>query len=207
MREALLCTNNTHKIEEIQHILPMFRWVTLKEIGFFLEIPEEGTTFEENAKQKVSFVMSHLRDRWFSLAVSDDSGLEVDAIGKRPGVHSAHYLGTDKDYEKKCNGILAELAEVPFEKRTARFVCVVAAQISSGQIFTFWGSCEGRIGFERRGKGGFGFDPIFLPEEYHFEKTMAELSPEEKNAISHRGKAFRAFYEWVRTEGKNYGLL
>ncbi|NPV38366.1 Nucleoside 5-triphosphatase RdgB (dHAPTP, dITP, XTP-specific) [Brevinematales bacterium NS] len=205
MREALLCTKNPHKVVEIQQILPMFRWVTLEEVGFSLEIPEEGNTFEENATQKVIFVKKHLSSSL--LAVSDDSGLEVDALNGRPGVHSARYLGNDRDYTRKCLGLLSELGDTPFEKRTARFVCVVAVFLSSGDIFTFRGTCEGRIGYEMRGSGGFGFDPIFLPEDYHYEKSLAELSPEEKNAISHRGRAFRAFHQWVEQEGKRYGLV
>jgi len=205
MRTALLCTQNPHKVDEIRQIVPMFHWMTLRERGFSLEIPEEGQTFEDNAIQKVLFVVNHLQDTGL-LAVSDDSGLEVDALQGRPGVHSARYLGVDRDYARKCEGILTELAGVPFEKRQARFVCVVAAHLPGGEIVTFRGTCEGRIGFERRGTNGFGFDPIFLPEAYHFERTLAELSPEEKNAISHRGRAFRAFYEWIQREGASHGL-
>ncbi|MCX7882229.1 MAG: RdgB/HAM1 family non-canonical purine NTP pyrophosphatase [Brevinematales bacterium] len=206
MREALLCTHNHHKVEEIRQILPMFQWKTLKDIGFSMEIPEEGSTFEENAIQKVLFVLQHLPPSHL-LAVSDDSGLEVDILDKRPGVHSARYLGNDRNYEKKCHGLLSELAGIPLEKRTARFVCVVAVHLPSHEVLTFRGTCEGYIGFERRGDGGFGFDPIFLPQEYHGQKTLAELSPEEKNAISHRGRAFRSFYHWIQEEGKAHGLL
>ncbi|URA10421.1 RdgB/HAM1 family non-canonical purine NTP pyrophosphatase [Thermospira aquatica] len=206
MKEAILCTNNPHKIEEVPQILPMFRWVTLKDIGFHLDIPEDGKTFEENASQKVTFVAQH-RERDGMLLVSDDSGLEVDILGKRPGVHSARYLGSDRDYVRKCEGILDELRGVAEADRTARFVCVVAVLLPSGNIKYFHGTCEGRIGFERRGEGGFGFDPIFLPAEYGYQKTMAELTPEEKHAISHRGKAFRAFAAWVEEEGKLYGIV
>ncbi len=206
MREALLCTQNPHKIEEVSQILPMFRWLTLQDIGFHLEIPEDGTTFEENAFQKVTFVARH-NERGGMLLVSDDSGLEVDILGKRPGVHSARYLGPDRDYVRKCEGILSELCGVAEEDRTARFVCVVAVLLPNGTKECFHGTCEGRIGFERRGEGGFGFDPIFLPEAYGYQKTMAELTPEEKHAISHRGKAFRAFATWIEQEGHRYGLV
>ena len=206
MLKALLCTQNPHKVKEIKEILPTFAWQTLFDIGFNEEIPENGATFEENATQKALFVANRISSP-FDLLVADDSGLEVDALNGRPGVHSARYLGNDRDYHKKCQGLLNELQSLPPTKRTARFVCVVAALLPDGTIKTLRATCEGSIAYEERGTNGFGFDPIFLPSEYGGKHTMAELSSEEKNAVSHRGKAFRMLQEWLKEEGKYHGIL
>ena len=130
--------------------------------------------------------------------MADDSGLEVDALGGEPGVYSARYMGEKTSYEIKNWNLIHRLAEVPEEKRTARFVCVIAAALPDGRVLTTRGTMEGRIAYEPAGAGGFGYDPILMLPEYG--KTSAEITMEEKNAISHRGKALRAMKELLEKE-------
>lgn len=132
------------------------------------------------------------------MVLADDSGLEVDALGGEPGVYSARYMGEKTSYEIKNWNLIHRLAEVPEEKRTARFVCVIAAALPDGRVLTTRGTMEGRIAYEPAGAGGFGYDPILMLPEY--EKTSAEITMEEKNAISHRGKALRAMKELLEKE-------
>ncbi len=163
--------------------------LSMKEAGVTAEAPEDGETFEENALIKAKEIAGKLAGQNV-IVLADDSGLEVDALGKEPGVHSARYMGEDTPYAVKNQSIIDRLAGVPEEKRTARFVCVIAAVLPDGTVLTKRGTIEGKIGYEARGTNGFGYDPVFyLPD---MSRTTAELSPEEKNAVSHRGKALRA---------------
>ena len=131
----------------------------------------------------------------FHIELADDSGLEVDALNGEPGVYSARYMGEDTSYRIKNQSLVDRLEGVPVEKRTARFVCVIAAAFPDGTVCTTKGTIEGKIGYEERGENGFGYDPIFyLPD---MSRTTAELSPEEKNAVSHRGKALEAMKEQI----------
>jgi len=182
----LVATNNAGKLRELRQImagLPI-KLVGPSDLGIHLDVVENGTNFEQNAviKARAYAEASGLP------ALADDSGLEVDALDGRPGIMSARYAGADASDEDRRQKLLQEMADVPPERRNARFRCVVAL-VWGGQVYTAEGTVEGRITTEERGSGGFGYDPIFLlPDQ---GKTMAELSPEEKNAISHRGKAAR----------------
>ena len=165
--------------------------LSMKEAGVQADIVEDGTTFEENAKIKAVAVQKLTG----ALVLADDSGLEVDALNGEPGVYSARYMGEDTSYRIKNQSLVDRLEGVPVEKRTARFVCVIAAAFPDGTVCTTKGTIEGKIGYEERGENGFGYDPIFyLPD---MSRTTAELSPEEKNAVSHRGKALAAMKEQI----------
>lgn len=176
-----MATHNRHKVEELQRILePLGIEVTTAELP---EVEETGATFEENAE---------LKARSACLAtglpsVADDSGIAVDALGGAPGVHSARYAGPDATDADRNHKLLAELRDVPDEMRTARFVSAVCCAFPGGEALTVTGVCEGRVAHAPRGSDGFGYDPIFLVGE----KTYAELTPSEKDAVSHRGKALR----------------
>ena len=158
---------------------------SMKEAGIDVDIVEDGTTFEENAMIKAEAI-AKLTD---AIVLADDSGLEIDYLNKEPGIYSARYAGTDTSYEIKNNLLLQRLEGVPDEKRTARFVCAIAAVFPDGSKETVRGTIEGRIGYEIAGEHGFGYDPIFYLPEYGC--TTAELDPEKKNELSHRGKALR----------------
>jgi XTP/dITP diphosphohydrolase len=180
-RELVIASKNRGKIREIRQIyadLPL----AIVEIADLPEVVEDGSTFSENARKKAVVVARHA-GKW---ALADDSGLEVDALNGAPGIHSARWSG-DGD-EANNDKLLAELRDVPAPARTARYRAVVVVAAPDGRIIAEAdGTCEGVIGFERRGAGGFGYDPLFvLPQ---FGRAMAELSPESKNAISHRGQA------------------
>ncbi|MCR5227111.1 MAG: XTP/dITP diphosphatase [Eubacterium sp.] len=193
MKKLVFATGNMDKLREIKQILADLdvEVLSMKEAGVNVYIVEDGKTFEENALIKaraVSKASGHL-------ALADDSGLEVDALDKEPGIYSARYMGEDTSYDIKNNNIIERLAGVPDEERTARFVCAMAAVFPDGTEKTFVRTMEGRIGYEIAGANGFGYDPIFYLPEYG--KTSAEISPEEKNEISHRGKALRALAEYL----------
>lgn len=147
--------------------------------------PETGDTFRENAEQKAVSVALATGD----LAIADDSGLEVDVLDGRPGVRSARYAGENATDNENVEKLLTQLSGVPYERRTARFICAASVAWPSGKVLTEFGQVEGTIAFERQGEGGFGYDPVFIPDVY--QKTMAQISSAEKNSISHRGKAFR----------------
>jgi XTP/dITP diphosphohydrolase len=191
---VIVASNNRGKLAEIIENLDMVGWqfLPLSSLGT-AEIPEEtGTTYEENARIKTQAVCSPDRPM---AALADDSGLEVDALDGAPGIRSARYSGeqaTDKDNVVK---LLGALEGRPEEERTARFVCCVVYEDGLGHEIVVRGVCEGRIALEPRGEGGFGYDPVFLPDEVGDGRTMAELSPREKDLISHRGKALRALRE------------
>ena len=186
-RKIIFATGNQDKMKEIQMILEDLGIVvsSMKEAGIDVDIVEDGTTYEENAKIKAEAIakLTH------AIVLADDSGLEIDYLNKEPGIYSARYAGTDTSYEIKNNLLLQRLEGVPDEKRTARFVCAIAAVFPDGSKETVRGTIEGRIGYEIAGEHGFGYDPIFYLPEYGC--TTAELDPEKKNELSHRGKALR----------------
>ena len=187
MVKILFATGNKGKVAEIREILKDTdaEVLTMKEAGFDIEVDENGSTYEENAILKAKAVM----EASGCLTLADDSGLEVDYLNKEPGIHSARYMGHDTSYDIKNKSIIDKLEGVPDEKRTARFVCAIAAAFPDGRVETVRATMEGIIGHEIAGANGFGFDPIFyLPDR---GLTSAEISPEEKNEISHRGKALR----------------
>lgn len=178
--ELIFATNNAHKLEEVQAIVgDKFSIKSLADIGCFDDILETGVTFEENAKQKTDYLV----DKYGLDCFGDDSGLEIDALNKEPGVYSARYSGS-RDMEKNIDLVLAKLGDNL--ERTARFRTVISLFLNGQQHF-FDGVIEGDIIHERRGSGGFGYDPIFIPEGY--DKTFAEMTPGEKNQISHRAIA------------------
>jgi len=183
----VIATRNRGKLREIVRLLSglPLRMCGLEEFPEAPVVEETGSTFEENARLKA---LSAARATGH-LSLAEDSGLEVEALGGRPGVFSARYAGEGATYEALCRKVLSELVGVPRERRRARFVCVVAAATPEGVLWTVEGTCAGYITEEMRGEGGFGYDPIFFyPPQ---GRTFAELSPEEKNEVSHRGRAFR----------------
>lgn len=186
MREIIFATNNPHKAEEARAILGEgFEIVTPSSLGYEGDIPETHPTIRENSVQKAAFVW----DRFGRDCFADDTGLEVDFLGGAPGVRSARYAGDDKSPEKNRAKLLKELDGVPYEKRTARFKCVITL-IEGGVVTEFEGTCEGHIAMEESAAvNGFGYDKIFIPDG--FGVTMAEMTSEEKNSISHRGRAMR----------------
>ena len=198
MKTLIFATGNQNKVREIREILsdfPDVDVITMKEAGISADIVENGSTFEENARIKAEEI-SRLSGK---IVLSDDSGLEIDALNKEPGIYSARYMGEDTSYHIKNNALIERLDGVPDEKRTARFVCAAACAIPGRETLIVRGEMEGRIGYEEKGSNGFGYDPIFFLPEYGM--TSAELSPEEKNRISHRGKALRAMRELLIKEG------
>ncbi len=204
--KIVFATGNKDKLREIREILGDIATdiVSMKEAGADIDVDENGNSFEENSKIKVLAVQEYLKanseEYKDAVIMSDDSGLEVDYLNKEPGIYSARYLGKDTSYTEKNNNIIERLSGVPDEKRTARFVCAVSAALPSGEVLTVRGTMEGRIGYEIAGENGFGYDPIFvLPE---LGKTSAEITEEEKNALSHRGKALRMMAEKLKEIGE-----
>lgn len=190
-KKIIFATGNEGKMREIREIMGDLdaEILSLREAGISVDVEENGTTFEENALIKAKAVSEAAG----CMVLADDSGLEIDFLDKAPGVYSARYLGEDTPYTVKNAEILRLLEGIPEEKRTARFVCVIAAVFPDGTVLTTRAAMEGRIGYEARGENGFGYDPIFYPDGYAV--SSAELSMEEKNKISHRGKALRAMRE------------
>lgn len=184
----IFATGNENKMKEIREILGDLglEIVSMKEAGITADIVEDGESFEENAMIKAKAVAKLCND----IVLADDSGLEVDYLDKAPGIYSARFMGEDTSYDIKNQAIIDKLDGVPKEKRTARFVCAIAAVLPSGKKISTRGTIEGMIGYEIKGENGFGYDPIFYVEE--FGCTTAEISPEEKNKVSHRGNALRA---------------
>ncbi len=193
-KKIIFATKNPGKMEEIRMILGDLNLpvLSMKEAGIDLDIVENGTTFEENAKIKAKAVA----EKTDAIVLADDSGLEIDYLNKEPGIYSARYMGEDTSYEIKNQNLIDRLQGVPDEKRTARFVCAIAAALPDGRVLTSRGTIEGIIGYESRGNGGFGYDPIFYLPEYGC--STAELTAEKKNELSHRGKALRAMKEQLR---------
>lgn len=191
MKRLIFATGNQDKLREIRAIMEGLDYeiLSMKEAGIDIDIQENGTTFRENALIKARAINQVCHE----LVLADDSGLEVDYMDKQPGVFSHRFGGEDTPYSIKNQMIIDNLAGVPEEKRTARFVCAIAAVFPDGTELVKEAAMEGIIGYEEAGENGFGYDPIFyLPE---FGCTSAELSPEDKNAISHRGKALRMMRE------------
>lgn len=192
MTKIIVATGNQNKMKEIREIIKRddIEFVSLKDEGLQdIEIVEDGKTFEENAVIKVKTIADITKN----IVIADDSGLEVDYLDKAPGVYSARYMGEDTPYTIKNNHIIELLKDAKGEERSARFVCVIACVMPDGETFTTRGTIEGRIGYEEKGENGFGYDPIFyLPER---GCTTAELPPEQKNEISHRGRALKAMYK------------
>ncbi len=186
-QRLVFATGNRNKTIEFAQILDQKRYevVSMKDAGIEAEIEETGSSFEENAMIKARAVAA-LTD---AVVVADDSGLVIDALGGEPGIYSSRYLGEDTPYDIKNQKLLERMADVPQEKRTACFVCAMAAVLPDGREFSTTGVMEGYIGYEAAGENGFGYDPIFYVEEYG--TSTAVISPEQKNAISHRGKALR----------------
>ena len=201
--KIIFATGNAGKMREIREILADMDMevLSMKEAGVEADIVEDGTTFEENAVIKAKAVACILeegsgKELSGAIVLADDSGLEIDALNKEPGIYSARYLGEDTPYSVKSANLIARLAGVPDEERTARFVCAIAAAMPNGEIVTTQGVIEGRIGYEEKGNNGFGYDPIFYVPEYG--RTTAQLTEDEKNRISHRGKALEAMKEELR---------
>ena len=191
MDKIIFATGNEGKMKEVRMILEDLGLpvLSLKDAGITAEVEENGTTFEENAQIKAKAIM----EMTGALVLADDSGLEVDALDKEPGIYSARYMGHDTSYHIKNQNIIDRLEGKVGEERSARFVCAIAAAFPDGRVLITRGTMEGQIGYEEKGENGFGYDPIFYLPEY--QCYSAELSLEEKNKLSHRGKALRLMKE------------
>ena len=191
MDKIIFATGNEGKMKEVRMILEDLGLpvLSLKDAGITADVEENGTTFEENAQIKAKAIM----EMTGALVLADDSGLEVDALDKEPGIYSARYMGHDTSYHIKNQNIIDRLEGKVGEERSARFVCAIAAAFPDGRVLTTRGTMEGQIGYEEKGENGFGYDPIFYLPEY--QCYSAELSLEEKNKLSHRGKALRLMKE------------
>ena len=196
MTKIVFATGNQGKMREIKAIMADMdvEVVSMKEAGICVDIEEDGATFEENALIKARAIAKETD----AIVLADDSGLEIDFLDKAPGVLSARYMGEDTPYEVKNSHILDVLKDVQGSERSARFVCSIAAVFPDGREFTTYATIEGEIGHKIAGENGFGYDPIFFVPE--FGKTTAELSAEEKNEISHRGKALSMMKEILQKE-------
>lgn len=189
MEKIIFATGNEGKMQEIRNVMNDVEVLSMKEAGIDVEITEDGATFEENAIIKAKAVAAAPQAK-AAAVLADDSGLEVDYLNKEPGVYSARYMGEETSYRIKNQNIIQRLEGVPREKRTARFVCAIAAVLPDGEVLVTRETIEGYIGWEEAGSNGFGYDPIFYVDEYNC--STAELSLEVKNKLSHRGKALRA---------------
>ncbi len=188
----VIATGNRHKIAEFSRLFAPYNngeysFISMRDAGFDGDIVEDADTFEGNALIKARTVCGATG----CIAIADDSGLCVDALGGKPGVYSARYAGEPCDDGRNNAKLLSELRDVPYESRTARFCCVIAAAFPDGRTVTASGDCPGMILFEKRGSGDFGYDPVFYYPPY--AKTFAEMTPEEKNGVSHRGRAVQNF--------------
>ncbi len=193
-KKIIFATSNAGKVKEIQMIMADtgLEVLSMKDAGISVDVEENGATYEENALIKARAVARQTEE----IVMADDSGLEIDYLNKEPGIYSARYLGEDTSYHIKNHNLIERLAGVPDEKRTARFVCAIAAVLPDGRELTTRATIEGRIGYEEKGEHGFGYDPIFYVPE--FGRTTAELTEEEKNQVSHRGKALELMKEELR---------
>ena len=197
MKRLIFATGNQGKMREIREILgdSIPEILSMKEAGIEADIVEDGKTFEENALIKARAVSKAGN----IMAMADDSGLEVDCMGGAPGIYSARFMGEDTSYDIKNNYIIEQAMKVPYEERTARFVCAIACVLPDGREWVVRGTVEGLINDRQAGENGFGYDPLFLLPERGV--TTAQLPPEEKNAISHRGRALRAMRDLLEQEG------
>lgn len=189
MKRIVFATGNENKMKEIRMILEDLGMeiLSMKEAGVDVDIVEDGASFEENAEIKARAVARVLTN---DIVLADDSGLEIDYLDKAPGIYSARFAGEDTSYDIKNNILLDRMEGVPDEERTARFVCAVAAVFPDGTVDVVRETIEGRVAYEPVGDNGFGYDPIFYVPEYGC--TTAQMSPEQKNELSHRGKALRS---------------
>lgn len=204
MKKIIFATGNKEKMKEIRQIMEgsPVEVLSMKEAGYSCDAEENGTTFTENAVIKASAIAEAVKEAGEeAIVLADDSGLEIDALNKEPGVYSARYMGEDTSYRIKNANLIERLNGVPVEERTARFVCAIAAVLTDGTVYTVRETIEGYIGYEERGENGFGYDPIFMVPE--FNCTTAELSMEQKNKISHRGKALAK----MKVELQDKGLI
>ena len=193
MTKIIVATGNQNKMKEIREIIKRddIEFVTLKDEGLQdIEIVGDGKTFEENAVIKAKTIADITKN----IVIADDSGLEVDYLDKAPGVYSARYMGEDTSYHIKNANLVERLDGVEDEKRTARFVCVIAAVCPDGSEHVTRGTIEGRIGYEEKGENGFGYDPIFMANG----KPFGEITSQEKDSMSHRGKALRLMSEQLK---------
>ena len=195
-RKVIFATSNEGKMKEVRSILEDLGMevLSMKEAGIQVDVVEDGTTFEENAVIKATEIAKESGE----IVLADDSGLEVDYLNKEPGIYSARYMGEDTSYKIKNQSLIDRLEGVEDEKRTARFVCAIAAAFPDGTVEVTRGTIEGRIGHEEKGTNGFGYDPIFYVPEYGC--TTAELTLEQKNEASHRGKALRKMKEVIKAK-------
>ena len=201
VKKIVFATGNAGKIKEIQVILADMglEVVSMKEAGVSVDIEENGSTYEENALIKsraVADCLAKMGQREDAVVMADDSGLEIDCLNGEPGVFSARYMGEDTSYHIKNANLIGRLEGVEDARRTARFVCAIAAVFPDGETVVTRGVIEGRIGYELRGDNGFGYDPIFYLPEYG--RTAAELTDEEKNRISHRSRALEQMKEELK---------
>lgn len=199
--KIIFATGNEGKMREIREILQDMdaEILSMKEAGIEIDIEENGSTFEENAEIKARAVAAAVRTGEMPddiIVLADDSGLEIDALHKEPGIYSARYLGEDTPYSVKNKNLIDRLEGVPDNKRTARFVCAIAAVLPGGESIVSRGVIEGRIDYEEKGSNGFGYDPIFYVPE--FCATTAQLSAAEKNRVSHRARALEAMKEELK---------
>lgn len=196
IEKIIFATGNEGKMREVRMILGdlEIQAISMKEAGVTAEADENGTTFEENAIIKAKEIM----EKTGEIVLADDSGLEVDALGGEPGIYSARYMGYDTSYHIKNNSLIERLEGKTGEERSARFVCAIAACFPDGRVLTTRGTMEGQIGYEEKGENGFGYDPVFYLPEY--QCYSAELPLEEKNKLSHRGKALRLMKEALQRE-------
>lgn len=202
MKKIIFATGNQEKMKEIRQIMEGYpvEVCSMKEAGIVCDVEENGTTFAENARIKAEAIARIVTGRQeAAIVLADDSGLEIDALNKEPGVYSARYMGENTSYREKNANLISRLEGVPVEKRSARFVCAMAAVLPDGESFHVQETIEGYIGYEEKGENGFGYDPIFMVPELGC--TTAELSMEQKNKISHRGKALAKMKEELIQRG------
>ena len=195
--KIVFATGNLGKLREASEILGEgFELVSLADVGITEDIPETGETLRENSLQKAQYVLEHCGCGCFA----DDTGLEVDALGGAPGVYTARYAGDDKDFNKNMDKVLQELQGLEGEARRARFKSVITLMLD-GEPHFFEGTLEGIIADEKSGNGGFGYDPIFIADEFPGQ-TLADISEDQKNDISHRGKALRTMAQWLHNRSQ-----
>ena len=205
--KLVFATGNSGKLREASEILgESFQLVSLAEVGITEDIPETGNTLRANSIQKAKYLYEKVGCNCFA----DDTGLEVDALGGAPGVYTARYAGDDKDFNKNMDKVLYELKVLESEARMAQALGIKTKKISrrarfksvitriiDGHLHLFEGALEGKIAYEKSGNGGFGYDPIFIADEFP-DQTLADITEEQKNDISHRGKALRAMAQWLK---------
>lgn len=206
MEKIIFATGNKNKMIEIRAILSDLgvEILSQKEAGIHADVVEDGTTFEENALIKateIAKIAAKMPEYQNAVVLADDSGLEIDYLNKEPGIYSARYMGEDTSYDIKNQSLIDRLDGVADEQRTARFVCAIAAAFPDGANAVVRGTMEGRIGHEIAGENGFGYDPIFFLPEYGC--TSAELSPEKKNELSHRGEGLRKMRAILSKKAEN----